>query len=212
MYLSSLRSGFFTFINFYALFLGPALGVMIADYWLVRKRDTDIPELYKRDESSKFWYWKGFSVAGVASLVVGALVSLPLMETARFVFLRETYSVIETLRALWTNEEFALAALIGAFSVATPILKAGLLTRLHLARPGEIPPRPLAFVNGLGKWSLTEVLVVAAIIVLWSSNGFAHAASLPGLWIFAGSAVLLMLAAGRITGDLARNDGAGEQA
>ena len=47
--------------------------------------------------------------------------------------------------------------------------------------------------------SLTEVVVVAAIIVLWSSDGFSHAASLPGLWIFAASAACLMLAAGRIT-------------
>lgn len=143
---------------------------------------------------------RGLLVLGIALFPLG--LTLPLMETARFVFLRETYSVLETLHALWINEEFGLAVLLGIFSVGTPIAKAGLLIRLHLAPPGKFRPRTLAFVNGLGKWSLTEVLVVAAIIVLWSSDGFSHAASLPGLWIFAASAACLMLAAGRITSDL----------
>ena len=125
-------------------------------------------------------------------------------ETARFVVLRESYSVLRTLEALWSNEEFALATAIAVFSLAVPILKAGLLIRLHMARPGEVGPRLLTFANQLGKWSLTEVFVIAAIIVLWSSNGFASAASLPGLWIFAASTVFLMLAAGRITGALAQ--------
>ena len=136
-------------------------------------------------------------VLGIALFPPG--ITLPLLETARFVFFRETYSVLETLQALWINAEYGLAVLLGAFSVATPIAKAALLLRLHLARPGEVRPRTLAFVNALGKWSLTEVVVVAAIIVLWSSDGFSHAASLPGLWIFAASAACLMLAAGRIT-------------
>lgn len=139
-------------------------------------------------------------VLGIALFPLG--LTLPLMETARFVVLRETYSVLETLHALWVNDEFGLALLLGIFSVGTPIAKAGLLIRLHLAPPGTFRPRTLAFVNALGKWSLTEVLVVAAIIVLWSSDGFSHAASLPGLWIFAASAACLMLAAGRITAGL----------
>lgn len=97
---------FFTFINFYALFLGPALGVMIADYWLVRKRDTDIPELYKRDEGSKFWYWKGFSVAGVGSLVIGALVSVPLMDISWMVGLPTAFVVYTALRTYGIEDMF----------------------------------------------------------------------------------------------------------
>jgi NCS1 family nucleobase:cation symporter-1 len=82
---------------------------MIADYWLVRKRDTDIPELYKRDESSKFWYWKGFSVAGVGSLVVGALVSLPLMEISWMIGLPVAFVMYTVLRTYGIEEMFSTA-------------------------------------------------------------------------------------------------------
>lgn len=47
---------FFTFVNFYVLFLGPAVGVMIADYWIVRRRDIDVEALYDESEESKFWF------------------------------------------------------------------------------------------------------------------------------------------------------------
>jgi NCS1 family nucleobase:cation symporter-1 len=82
---------------------------MIADYWLVRRRDTDIPELYKRDESSKFWYWKGFSVAGVGSLVVGALVSVPLMEISWMVGLPVAFVMYTTLRTYGIEDGFTTA-------------------------------------------------------------------------------------------------------
>lgn len=71
---------FFTFVNFYALFLGPAVGVMIADYWIVRRRDIDVEALYDESEESKFWFWNGFSVSGLSALIIGALVSMPIMD------------------------------------------------------------------------------------------------------------------------------------
>lgn len=95
---------FFTFINFYSLFLGPALGVMIADYWIVRGRDTDTAELYDRTETSEFWYWNGFSVAGIGSLLVGALVSLPAMEISWMIGLPAAFLTYAGLRTYGVEE------------------------------------------------------------------------------------------------------------
>lgn len=71
---------FYVFINTYSLFLGPALGVLLADYWFVRKRDTDIGALYTKNASSKFWYLRGFSASGIGALLIGAAVSVPFMD------------------------------------------------------------------------------------------------------------------------------------
>jgi NCS1 family nucleobase:cation symporter-1 len=37
---------FLQFMSGYAVFLGPIAGIMLADYWLVRKRKLDVPGLY----------------------------------------------------------------------------------------------------------------------------------------------------------------------
>lgn len=73
---------FFTFIAFYSAFLGPVLGVMIADYWIVRKRDTDIDALYDKSVGSKFWYIRGFSVTSIVSITIGVAVSFPVLDFA----------------------------------------------------------------------------------------------------------------------------------
>lgn len=98
---------FFTFINFYALFLGPAVGVMIADYWLVRKRDTDIDELYDESQSSKFWYWRGFSVSGITSLVVGAVASATMMDISWMIGLPVSFVMYVGMKKYQVDTVFA---------------------------------------------------------------------------------------------------------
>lgn len=71
---------FFTFINVYSIFLGPALGVLMADYWIVRKRDTDLSSLYSVDRDSKFWFIRGFSAAAVVSMLIGSIASIPFLD------------------------------------------------------------------------------------------------------------------------------------
>lgn len=74
-------SAFFsTFIQIYSAFLGPIVGVLLADYWVTRQRDTDIDSLYNRSSDSKFWFVRGFSVTGMVSMLVGVAVSLPILD------------------------------------------------------------------------------------------------------------------------------------
>jgi len=60
---------------------------MLADYWIVRKRDTDVPQLYDKTETSEFWFVEGFSVPGIASLVVGSALALPVVDLSWMVSL-----------------------------------------------------------------------------------------------------------------------------
>ncbi|RGY97793.1 cytosine permease [Clostridium sp. AM58-1XD] len=64
---------FFVFQNVYSSFLGPALGVMVADYYVMRKRKLNLELLY--DVKGVYTYWNGFSCAGMIALIISAAVS-----------------------------------------------------------------------------------------------------------------------------------------
>lgn len=71
---------FFTFINFYSAFLGPALGILIADYWIVQARFSDVDALYDKSEDSRFWYVSGVSPSAILALFIGAGASMPVLS------------------------------------------------------------------------------------------------------------------------------------
>lgn len=75
-------SWFNTYINVYSAFLGPVLGILIADYWVVRKRNTDVPKLYDSDEGSRFWFINGISVTGMVSMIIGVVSGLIVIDAS----------------------------------------------------------------------------------------------------------------------------------
>jgi len=54
--------------------LGPVLGVMLADYFLIRKTEVDLEELYKTN--GIFRYANGFNIAALIALLTGVAVAL----------------------------------------------------------------------------------------------------------------------------------------
>ena len=54
--------------------LGPVLGIMLADYFLIRRTDLTLAELYKSD--GMFRYTSGFNMAAMVALAVGVVVAL----------------------------------------------------------------------------------------------------------------------------------------
>jgi NCS1 family nucleobase:cation symporter-1 len=68
----------FTWLVGYGSLLGAIGAVMIADYWIVRRRQLDLPELYKLDGRYSYaggWNWKAIAAVliGVAPVVPGFL-------------------------------------------------------------------------------------------------------------------------------------------
>jgi NCS1 family nucleobase:cation symporter-1 len=58
----------------YSGLLGPIAGVMIADYFILRKRDLEVSDLYRR--GGIYEYSRGVNPRAVASLVLGIAVAL----------------------------------------------------------------------------------------------------------------------------------------
>jgi len=58
----------------------------------------------------------------------------------------------------------------------------------------------MTLVDVLGKWSFTDVMVVAILIVVAKSTGLAEAEAMPGLYFFSASVVLTAAAVWRLRG------------
>ena len=65
----------FTWLIGYSALLGPIGGIMIADYFVYRKKQLDVPALYSA--TGGYRYTGGFSWVAIVALLAGALPSLP---------------------------------------------------------------------------------------------------------------------------------------
>lgn len=60
----------FVWLGFYGGITGAIGGIMVADYWIVRKTNINVPALFQ--EGSQYWYRKGFNMKAVIAFAVGA--------------------------------------------------------------------------------------------------------------------------------------------
>jgi NCS1 family nucleobase:cation symporter-1 len=65
----------FTWLVGYSGLLGPVGGIMIADYFVLRRMRLDVPALY--DPDGRYRYTGGWSLAALAAFLLGALPNLP---------------------------------------------------------------------------------------------------------------------------------------
>ncbi|MGV9545430.1 NCS1 family nucleobase:cation symporter-1 [Nocardia beijingensis] len=57
-------------------FIGPLFGVLIADYYLVRKQRVVVDDLFTMSSGGRYWYRGGYNPAAVIATVIGALVAV----------------------------------------------------------------------------------------------------------------------------------------
>src|SRR5579863_10366750 len=72
--LGSYKTMIFGWLGGYAAFLGPVAGIMICDYFIVRRRVLLVDDLYLRDGA--YEYSRGFNWLAVAALAAGATTAL----------------------------------------------------------------------------------------------------------------------------------------
>ena len=119
------------------------------------------------------------------------------MQVDRLYFLSTSPSLIQVTASLWSHQDYAIALVTAAFSIVFPALK---LAVLHVAafrehgRSVEIPK----WFKALARWSMLDVMVVALIIFAAKTSGLATAATKPGLWFFALSAILTAIASAHL--------------
>lgn len=70
-------SKFLTVLGGYGVFLGPMTGVMFADYFILRKRQIKLTDLYENNSSSIYWYWKGMNWRALVAWAMGVWINIP---------------------------------------------------------------------------------------------------------------------------------------
>ena len=64
------------FILYYSALFGPILGVMLADYYVIRKRQLVVKDLYVTDSTSQYWYQGGFNIAALVAVAVPSVITM----------------------------------------------------------------------------------------------------------------------------------------
>ncbi|KAK5050909.1 hypothetical protein LTR84_003468 [Exophiala bonariae] len=59
--LLSTATNFLTVVGSFNVFLGPFMGIMFADYFLLRKRTMKLTDLFEESSKSIYWYWRGWN-------------------------------------------------------------------------------------------------------------------------------------------------------
>ena len=123
---------------------------------------------------------------------------LPVIKfTTVFVWTKE-HSIATIIYALYKNQEFFLCTVLFTFSILFPFLK--LFYLLTLVTSPDLPPdfrsKSIATMEWLGRYSMTDVMVLALMITYVNASGYAEASVLPGAYFFAASALMTMFAYG----------------
>ncbi len=147
------------------------------------------------------------TLAAAVCLVLG--LTLPVMKLTRLYFWTDTPSILSIVSALWASGEIFLAGVIFVFSIVFPSLKL-----LYIAMAGTLATfdpalrsRWLKRIGWLGKWSMLDVLVLALLVFYAQAIEFADAVSLPGVYFFAASVFLTMIAYSLIDREEVSTDG-----
>jgi paraquat-inducible protein A len=123
---------------------------------------------------------------------------LPAIRFTTVYVWKNEHSIASIIWALYQNEEFFLCLVIGMFSIVFPFFK--LLYLLTLVTSPDISHefrvRSIAAMEWLGRYSMTDVMVLALIIFYVNSSGYTAAQVEPGLYFFMASTLMTMFAYG----------------
>ncbi|KAL3446923.1 NCS1 allantoate transporter [Aspergillus insuetus] len=65
------------FLNGYAVFLGPLCGILLADYWILRRTRIRLGQLYRPGDGGAYWYTHGWNLRAVCSFFLALVPNLP---------------------------------------------------------------------------------------------------------------------------------------
>ena len=69
-------NSFTTYLSAYSVFLSSIAGVMICDYYVVRKGYFELKNLYSASKTSPYFYWFGWSWHGYVAYIAGILINI----------------------------------------------------------------------------------------------------------------------------------------
>lgn len=68
---------FLTFLGSYSIFVGPLLGSLLADYYVVRRGNIHIPSLYTKSPKGAYYFYKGFNIWAGLGWCLSPILAIP---------------------------------------------------------------------------------------------------------------------------------------
>ncbi|MEL6299378.1 MAG: paraquat-inducible protein A [Pseudomonadota bacterium] len=137
-----------------------------------------------------------FIILATVFFVLGVI--LPVIKFTTVYVWTDQHSIATIIYALYQNNELFLCCVLFVFSMLFPFLK--LFYLLTLVTSPDLSPefraRSIATMEFLGRYSMTDVMVLALMIFYVNSLGYTEASVLPGAYYFAASALMTMFAYG----------------
>ncbi|KAK3226667.1 hypothetical protein Dsin_006529 [Dipteronia sinensis] len=100
--LQSSESFVYTWLVGYSALLGPIGGIILADYYLIRRAELSINDLYSLSPYGAYYYSGGYNLAAIAALIMGILPVIPgLLQKVGLIS-----TVPETLAVIYNNAWF----------------------------------------------------------------------------------------------------------
>jgi len=140
-----------------------------------------------------------FLLVGLLAPILTVVAREEVVLLGRVVLQYESKGIITTIHKLYLVKSFFLASLLLLFSVLLPVLKILLsLVALEL-RHSRTRRTSVLLVKAIGRWSMTDVFVVAVLLAFLTADTaqLTDATLGPGLYFFAGYG-LLSIAAGQL--------------
>jgi NCS1 family nucleobase:cation symporter-1 len=94
--------GLLSFIDTFGSFFGPLLGVMVADYYLIKDKNISNKDIYLADAESVYYFSNGWHIKAVYSLVIGFIFSSSTIWNINLMFLQSYAWIIGALVTLIT--------------------------------------------------------------------------------------------------------------
>jgi len=180
-------------------FVASVLLMMLSYTWLRRPDTGPVHGAPKAGLGGSPLRGFAFSVVTILAIVFFALgIMLPAIRfTTAYVWTNE-HSIATVIWALYASGDISLFVIILTFSIVLPFLK--LLYLLTFVSAADLSNRPqwrsIAVMEWLGRYSMTDVMVLALVVFYINASGYSEASVLPGIYFFAASALMTMLAYG----------------
>lgn len=128
-----------------------------------------------------------------AALAFGVGIWAPMLTLTKLMLVHNTFSVVSGIWQFYLQRDYPLFALLGLFTLVLPVVKLSLLF-YSWNRPRAAHRGLLRWMDVLGKWAMLDVFVVAILIASVKLGPLATTELHYGLYLFAASVVMVMLA------------------
>ncbi|MGN0620737.1 MAG: cytosine permease [Porcipelethomonas sp.] len=104
----------YTYLGYFGSILSAIAGIMICDYYILRKRRLNVQELFKNN--GQYCYNKGFNLCGMIALIVGTLMANIFSGFGYFFGFPSAFIVYFLLMKFWYLKKFPQKEIVSGYS------------------------------------------------------------------------------------------------